>query len=134
MNIENFSDLLRVARAQPLPQRLLFVFVDAVLADDANAQQREGFEAGHGGALVPIMCVEKSPDDLSSFEALVHEAAQFGYPWRLVFSAAMSETNHGAPEGKEVDGALKVMVENIKRGEIAGYLALDRQGLSVALK
>ena len=134
MNIDNFSDLLRVARAQPLPQRLLFVFVDAVLASDANAQQRQGFEAGHGGSLVPIMCVEKSPDGLSSFEALVLEAAQFGYPWRLVFCAAMSGSSQSVPGGKEVDGALKTMVENIKRGEIAGYLALDRQGLSVALK
>jgi len=134
MNIENFSDLLRVARAQPLPQRLLFVFVDAVLADDANALQREGFEAGHGGSLVPIMCVEKTPDDLSSFDALVHEAAQFGYPWRLVFSAAMSGRSQSAPGGKEVDGALKTMVEAIKRGQLAGYLALDRQGLAVVLE
>jgi len=58
MKIENFSDLLRAAHAQPLQQRLLLVFVDAVLADDANTQQRAGFAAGHGGSLVPIMCVE----------------------------------------------------------------------------
>ena len=88
MKIENFSDLLLAARAQPLQQRLLFVFVEAMLAEDANAQQRAGFAAGHGGTLVPIMCVDKGPQELSSFDALVQEAAQFGHAWRLVFAAA----------------------------------------------
>ncbi len=133
MKIENFSDLLRAAHAQPLQQRLLLVFVDAVLADDANTQQRAGFAAGHGGSLVPIMCVDKSPDELPSFDALVQEAAQLGQAWRLVFSAAMSGTTHSAPQGKAVDAALKTMVQNIERGEIAGYLAFDRQGLPMVL-
>ena len=133
MNIENFSDLLLAARAQPLQQRLLFVFVEAMQAEDANAQQRAGFAAGHGGTLVPIMCVDKSPQALSSIDALVQEAAQFGPAWRLVFAAAMAGTSHSAPDGKAVDAALKTMVAAIERGEIAGYLALDREGLPVVL-
>jgi hypothetical protein len=133
MKIENFSDLLRAAHAQPLQQRLLLVFVDAVLADDANTQQRAGFTAGHGGSLVPIMCVDKSPGELSSFDALVQEAAQLGQAWRLVFSAAMSGTTHSAPQGKAVNAALKTMVQKIERGEIASYLAFDRQGLTMVL-
>ena len=133
MKIENFSDLLLAARAQPLQQRLLFVFVEAMLAEDANAQQRAGFAAGRGGTLVPIMCVDKGPQELSSFDALVQEAAQFGHAWRLVFAAAMAGTSHSAPDAKEVDAGLKTMVAAIERGEIAGYLALDREGLPVVL-
>jgi len=131
MNIENFADLLQAARAQPLQQRLLFVFADAVLPDDANAEQRAGFEAGHGGALPPVMCVDKSPNDLSSFDSLVQEAAQFGHAWRFVFAGALSGSAHGAPDVEEVDKSLLAMVESIKRGEMTRYLAFDRQGLPV---
>ncbi len=134
MNIENFADLLQAARAQPLQQRLLFVFANAVLPDDASAEQRAGFEAGHGGALVPSMCVDKSPDDLSSFDSLTEEAAQFGHAWRFVFAGAMSGSVHSAPDAQEVDTSLQAMVESIKRGEMTRYLAFDRQGSPVVLE
>jgi hypothetical protein len=133
MNIENFADLLQAARAQPLQQRLLLVFAEAVLPDDASPHERAGFEAGQGGALVPVMCVDKGLDELSSFEALVEEAAQFGNAWRFVFAGAMSGTAHSAPEPAAVETAAQAMVESIKRGELARYLAFDRQGLPVAL-
>lgn len=133
MNIENFADLLQAARAQPLQQRLLFVFAVAVLPDDANAEQRAAFEAGHGGALEPSMCVDKGPQELSSFDTLVHEAAQFGKEWRFVFAGALSGTAQMAPDQQQVDASLNSMVEAIKRGEMARYLAFDRQGLPVAL-
>lgn len=133
MNIENFADLLKAARAQTLQQRLLFVFADAVLPDDANAEQRAGFEAGEGGALAPVMCVDKSPSDLSSFDTLVQEAGQFGHAWCFVFAGALSGSAHGAPDVGEVDKSLQSMVESIKRGEMTRYLAFDRQGSSVVL-
>lgn len=134
MNIENFTDLLQVARAQPLQQRLLFVFADAVLPDDATAEQRAGFASGQGGALMPSLCVDKSPDDMSSFDSLVQEAAQFGHVWSLVFAGALSGSAHSAPDAQFVDTSLQAMVESIQRGELARYLAFDRQGMSVALE
>ena len=133
MNIENFADFLKAARAQPLQQRLLFVFADAVLPDDANAEQRCRFKAGQGGALVPFMCVDKSPDELSTFDAFVQEAAKFGHAWRFVFSGALSGSAHSAPGLQEVDTALQAMVESIKRCDMARYLTFDRQGLPVVL-
>jgi hypothetical protein len=61
VDISSFDDLLCAARAQPEPQRLLFVFADAVLPDDSSPEQRARFEAGQGGALVPLMFVDKTP-------------------------------------------------------------------------
>ncbi len=131
--IEHFNDLLSVARAQPLPQRLLFVFAGVEMPEQPSAEQRSAFDAGHGGALVPLMCVDKSPDELASFEALVGEATQFGHPWALVFSAALSGTRQQPPSSTDADLPLQAMVEAIKRGDIAAYLPFDRQGLPVQL-
>ena len=133
MNIENFADLLQAARAQPLQQRLLFVFANAVLPDDASVEQRAAFMAGHGGALEPFMCVDKAPEELASFDSLALEATQFGKEWRFIFAGALSGTAHTAPDHQQVDASLNSMVEAIKRGELARYLAFDRQGLPVAL-
>jgi len=57
MNISSFDDLLRAAREQPEPQRLLFVFANAVLPEDSTPEQRARFEAGESGALAPLMSV-----------------------------------------------------------------------------
>ena len=64
MDISSFDDLLHAARLQPEPQRLLFVFVGVELPDDATPAQRARFEQGQGGALVPLMCVDKTPQEL----------------------------------------------------------------------
>lgn len=133
MNIEHFNDLLAAATAQPLPQRLLFVFAGVELPQDASAEQQAAFAAGHGGALVPLMCVDKSPNELASFDALAREATQFGHDWALVFTAAMSGTRQNPPSSTDADLPLQSMVEAIKRGDIANYLPFDRQGLPVQL-
>lgn len=134
MNIENFADLLQVARSQPLQQRLLFVFADAALPDDATEEQRAGFEAGRGGALVPSMCVDKSLHELSTFDALVKEAAQFNQTWRFVCAGALSGSALSAPDEPDVAVALQAMVEAIRRGEMTRYLSFDQQGASVFLE
>jgi hypothetical protein len=133
MNIEHFNDFLAAALAQPLPQRLLFVFAGVELPDEATAEQRAAFEAGQGGALVPLMCVDKSPEELQSFEGLAGEAGQFGKRWALVFSAALSGTRQQPPTTNDTDKPLQHMVESIQRGEIAAYLAFDRDGVPVQL-
>ena len=55
VEISSFDDLLRAARSQPEPQRLLFVFAGAELPEDCTPEQRARFEAGQGGALTPMM-------------------------------------------------------------------------------
>lgn len=133
MNITTFDDLLGAARAQAQPQRLLFVFAGIELPDDATPAQRAGFERGEGGALVPKMCVDKSPDELSSFEQLRQEAAGTGQAWGMVFVAAMSGTQGRAPSSADADQPLQGMVEAIRQGRIQNFIPFDPQGRAVQL-
>jgi hypothetical protein len=133
MNISTFEDFLSAARAQPLPQRLLFVFAAVELPDDATAEERAGFERGQGGALEPMMCVDKAPNELTSFDDLAKEAAMFGKPWGMVFAAAMSGENGKAPLTADADQPLERMVEAIKQGRISGFIPFDAQGQAVQM-
>lgn len=135
MDISNFDDLLAAARAQPqpLPQRLLMVFAAIELPDDATPAERAAFEKGQGGALVPQMCVDKSPDELSSFEQLKEEAAGFGQPWGMVFAAAMSGSAGKPPTSADADAPLQKMVESIRQGRIQNFIPFDPQGRAVLL-
>lgn len=128
MTLTSFEDLLRAARQQPQPQRLLFVFAGASLPADADAAQREHFAAGQGGELAPLMCVDKTPEELSSFSVLVEESRQFGQEWAIVFVAAMDGRNGRAPSSEEAAVPLQRMVEAIKVGSIAAFLPFDRNG------
>lgn len=133
MNISSFDDLLQAARQQPEPQRLLFVFAGAELPDDSSTAQRDQFVAGQGGALVPLMCVDKTPQELNSFADLVKESLEFGKPWNIVFAAAMSSTD-GLPLSSEAaEKPLQKMVEAIKAGNLGSYIPFDREGHPVML-
>lgn len=133
MNISSFDDLLQAARQQAEPQRLLFVFVSAELPQDSTPTQREHFLMGHGGALVPMMCVDKSPDELQSFSSLLEESRQFDRPWTLVFAAAMTGTSGVAPTSEDAEAPLQRMVEAIKAGTLGSYIPFDRLGQPVML-
>jgi len=133
MNISSFDDLLQAAQQQPEPQRLLFVFANAELPPDSTPAQREHFLAGHGGALVPSMCVDKTPQELHSFSDLVNESSQFGTEWSIVFAAAMTGSAGHAPSSEDAKQPLQRMVEAIKAGTLDRYIPFDRQGLPVIL-
>ena len=133
MNISNFDDLLRAARTQPEPQRLLFVFARAVLPDDSTPEQRARFEAGEGGALAPLMAVDRTPDDLGTFAALVEEPRQFGSDWAVVFVASLPGRAGRPPTSKEADQPLQRMIESIKAGSIGSFMPFDRRGEPVLL-
>lgn len=133
MNISSFDDLLKAARQQPEPQRLLFVFAGAELPDDSSTAQREQFVAGQGGALVPLMCVDKTPQELDSFADLVKQSLEFGKPWSIVFAAAMSSNDGLPPSSEAAEKPLQKMVEAIKAGNLGSYIPFDREGHPVML-
>jgi hypothetical protein len=128
MSISNFNDLLRAARDQPEPQRLLFVFAKAVLPDDSTPEQRARFEAGQGGALTPLMSVDKAAEELGAFDALVEESRQYGQDWAIVFVASLSGRGGRAPTSKDADKPLQRMIESIKAGSFGSFIPFDRQG------
>lgn len=131
MDIASFDDLLRAARVQPEPQRLLFVFAAAELPDDCTPAQRASHAAGQGGALVPLMSVDKDPGDLGAFDDLVRESRQFPGDWTMVFVAGLSGRDGRAPTSEEADRSLQRMIESVKTGAFGSYLPFDRQGRPV---
>jgi hypothetical protein len=124
----HFELLLQAAASQAEQQRLLFVFAGAELPADATPEQRARFEAGRGGALAPLACVDKAPDDLASFDALVAESRHASPPWQVVFIAGLAGSGGQPPSPSLVDSALHEMVDNIRAGRFGGYLALGIDG------
>ena len=124
----HFRQLLVAAAAQPEPQRLLFVFAFAELPDHATPEQRERFRSGHGGALAPLMCVEKAPRDIADFQALVSESERAGPPWSVVFAASLSGQAGRPPDKARIELALETMVEAVRDGRISGFAAYDPKG------
>lgn len=133
MNIATFDDLLIAARTQPQPQRLLFVFAGIELPDDASPAERAGFERGEGGALVPQMCVDKTPDEIVSFEQFKQEARQMGPDWGMVFAAALSGRAGRAPTSEDAEKPLQDMVEAIRLGRLQAFIPFNPEGEAVQL-
>jgi hypothetical protein len=91
-------------------------------------------EAGQGGALAPLMSVDKAPEDLGTFAALVAESRRFGRDWTIVFVASLSGRDGRAPTSEEADRSLKRMIESIKTGLFGSFIPFDRQGHPVLFK
>ncbi|ODU44475.1 ribonucleotide reductase subunit alpha [uncultured Aquimonas sp.] len=134
MSLENFDDLLAESRRQAEPQRLLLVFAQAELPPDATVDEREAFKRGEGGALAPSVCVDKLPEEIGTFAALIDEARSIGVHWDVIFVAAMGGRGGHAPNSDEAVQPLRMMVEQIKGGRIGRFLCVDRQGQLVQLQ
>jgi len=124
----HFQQLLRAAADQPEPQRLLFVFAGAELPDHPTPEQRERFLAGAGGALTPLMCVDKAPDEVADFDALVAESRRAGPPWQLVFAAGLSGFDGRPPTQSQIDPALEKMVNAVRLGAVGQFVAYSPAG------
>ncbi|MEO6745081.1 MAG: ribonucleotide reductase subunit alpha [Caldimonas sp.] len=131
MTIASFDDLLRAATEQPEPQRLLFVFATAGIDSDATPEQRARYEAGQGGTLTPLMCVDKLPSDLASFDALQEESREFDQAWDMVFVAALPGSGGVSPSSQQAEAPLQRMVDAIKSGRIGGFIGFDANGQPV---
>jgi hypothetical protein len=134
MPLNDFSDLLQTAHQQPEPQRLLLVFAAAELPRDATAEEITRFERGEGGALLPVVCVDKLPGEIESFAALLDESTRTGIAWDILFVAALSGRGGFAPNPDEAVQPLQMMVEAIKGGRIGEFLAVSRAGDLVQLQ
>jgi len=128
MNITNYADLLKAAKQQPEPQRLLFVFTKPELPEGYTEVQNRDFEAGTGGVLTPQMCTDKALDELGDFSDLVKESHQMGQEWKIVFVASLPGHAGVMPTTEEAQAPLKTMIHSIQNGAISKYLAFDQDG------
>lgn len=133
MEISSYNDLIALARQQPEPQRLLFVFTKAELPPEATKEQQERFEAAEGGYLIPATCVDKLVEEVTDFEALVEESKQTGVDWDMVFVAGMSGMGGTPPSSDQAEQPLKMMVEQIKAGTIANFVTFNKSGEAVSV-
>lgn len=131
--ISSYQGLVQASREEPEPQRFLFVFCKAELPDDASAEERAAFERGEGGALTPVICVDKTPEEVSRFEQLVEESRETGQDWDMVFVAAMSGRGGVVPSSDEARQPMTMMVESIRMGHLGNYLPLNSQGQAISL-
>lgn len=133
MHIHTYSDLISISKVQPEPQRLLFVLAKAELPEEATDEQKARFRNKEGGYLAPVLCVDKLPSEVESFEIFVKESEQTGVDWDVVFIAAMSGYAGEAPQPEQAEQPLQMMVEQIKAGIVANYVTLDREGHAIQL-
>jgi hypothetical protein len=131
MQLADFTDFLAAARAQPEAQRLLFVFAVAELPQTHTPGQARRFEERRGGALAPVMCVDKGLEELDSFAALADESRATGQPWDMVFVAALAGDKGAAPPQAGIERGLKMMIDAVHRGAIERFVAFDPVGDAV---
>jgi hypothetical protein len=129
IKITNYETLLAVAKKQPEPQRFLFVFLKASRPDDATEDEIRRFDAGQGGHLDPIMCVDKGLNELTNFADLVEESKQLGTEWQMVLVAIIAGKNGVAPSSDVAEEPLKKMVHTVQEGgDLSSFLMFDRNG------
>ncbi|WP_404364702.1 ribonucleotide reductase subunit alpha [Marinobacter sp.] len=131
--ITSYADLISEARNQSEPQRLLFVFCRAELPEDASEAEKANFERGEGGALTPVVCVDKTIAEVPEFDVIAEESRKTGQAWDVVFVAAMSGRGGVEPSSDEARQPMTMMVESIRLGHIGNYLPLDPAGQALSL-
>lgn len=129
VDIVNYETLLMVSKEQKEPQRFLFVFLKSSLPKDHEGDEQQLFNAGQGGALQPLMCVDKPLDDLTNFADLVAESKNMEQDWQIVLVACLSGMAGIMPAATETELQLKMMVQRVENGgDLSRYLAFDRKG------
>jgi len=129
VQITDFETLLEATRQQQESFQLLFVFAKSALPPEHSEEEAERFKSGRGGELTPMMCVDKSPDELTDFKALALEAEKLFIDWQMVFIGALPGKVGSPPSKAEIDDALKNMVQAIQfGGDMSGYLIFDKNG------
>lgn len=116
-----FKDLLEMTQQQDQPQRLLFLFAQP----EVKGKQKS--KKNMKGHIEAVMCVDKLPEELSSFTALVSEADGITKDWEFVLIAGLSGQNGSAPSTEDAEPYLNKMSNDLADGQDLGrYVILDR--------
>ncbi len=119
--ISTFSELLTAAEEQEQPQRLLLLFAKA----DGQSGKKKGEQEG---SLTPVMCVDKLPEEITSFSALSEEADSISKEWDFMFVVGLSGENGSAPSPEDAEPYLNQMANNLATGQdLSQYVIFDRK-------
>ncbi len=125
-----FSKLIEAAKQQEQPQRLLMLFAKA------EGNKKKGKNAvNETGTVTPLMCVDKLPEELGSFDALIKEADGISEDWSFVLIAGLGGSDGVAPPTEAAEPYLNQMANDVMMGQdLTGYTILDRQQNPVLLE
>ncbi len=119
---KDFKKLIDAAKNQPEPQRLLMLFVQADRENKAKKKKSRG-------TISPVMCVDKLPEELSTFTNLVKEADGISSEWNMVLMAGMNGEGGQPPSAEEAEPLLNRMANDVAMGQdLSRYFILDRKG------
>jgi len=119
--ISTFSELLTAAIEQDEPQRLLFLFAKTESEDTSKK------ESDQHGTLSPVMCVDKLPEDIESFETLTAEADGISTDWDLLITVGLAGKGGMPPTEEEAEPFLNKMANDLSSGQsMSEYLVFDR--------
>ncbi|SDZ85536.1 ribonucleotide reductase subunit alpha [Microbulbifer marinus] len=117
----NFQKLISAAQNQPQPQRLLFLLAKAERNNNPKKSTAKG-------AITPVMCVDKLPEELTSFADFVTEADGIDTSWNMILIAGLNGENGQAPTTEEAEPLLNKMANDLMQGQdLSRYLILDRE-------
>lgn len=126
--VSNFESLIQAAKAQSQPQRLLFLFAKA--EEEASSRAQE-----HRGTLTPLMCVDKLPEELTSFEDFKDEADNISPDWDFMLAVGLSGQNGVAPTTESAEPFLNQMISNLTSGQdLTRYVIFDRENNPVLIQ
>ncbi|MCF6194075.1 MAG: hypothetical protein L3J46_07060 [Kangiellaceae bacterium] len=116
----SFKKMIDAAEAQEQPQRILIMLAKS----EVEASDKE---KGMSGTITPVICVDKTPDEITSFEDFVKEADSINPDWDMMFIAGLAGENNEMPTPEDADPILNNMVNNLMSGQdLSRYLVLDR--------
>lgn len=126
--ISSFDELLQAASSQDDAQRLLMLFAQAETTTKKHKSTQRG-------TVSPLMCVDKLPGEITSFEALVTEADGVNAEWDFVLIAGLSGEGHVPPSAEEAEPYLNQMTNDLTTGQnIAKYVVFDRSGNTLEMQ
>lgn len=120
--MSQFSSLLDMAKKESQEQRMLFLFAKATNMLGADTKSY------NSGTVDAVMCVDKKPEELSTFESLVAEADGYNNNWNIILFTTLSGKNNKPIEDQDVDVALHKMSNVfVKKDDLSNFVIWDRE-------
>lgn len=117
--------MIDAAEAQDQPQRILIMLAKSEIETNCT-------DKGISGTISPVICVDKTPDEITTFEDFVTEADSINSDWDMMFIAGLAGENDQMPSSEDADPILNKMVNDLVSGQyLSRYLIIDRNGQPV---